>query len=164
MRVFAIIWMLFLPPIASAGGSWEQVTVERLTLLDSRDYELVVLPNPRETDSRDPYIGTCSRFIVNGGYSWIHSWRFPEFVSRESHEAAVAYLRQAHAERKAILLGWMGTATVFAVKRRIVHADASSSQNYRPQLGEEPRSPSGPGVPMPARGPVPFRDARVSDV
>jgi len=111
-RTFVLIGMLLLPLTVSAGGSWEQVTVESLTLLNSTDYELAVHPEPINGEYKDPYMGNCSRFTVKGSYSWIHSWRFPEFVTQENHKAALAYLRQAHGEKKAIFFGWMGTGFV----------------------------------------------------
>lgn len=88
------------------------MTVESLTLLDRTDYELVVIPEPLNTFSKDPYMGNCSRFTVKGSYSWVHSWRFPKSVTRESHKVAPAYIQQALDSKKKILFGWMGTGFV----------------------------------------------------
>jgi len=98
--------------VAFAGGSWESVKVESLTLLNSTDYELVVVPEQSRSEYKDPYMGNCARFIVKGSYSWLHSWRFREDVTRENHKAALAYIQQAQTTRMPILLGWMGTGFV----------------------------------------------------
>lgn len=101
-----------LPSVATAGGSWERVVVESLAVLNSADYELVVIPQQRNIGHKDAYMGSCSRFTVKGTYSWLHSWRFPEPVNRENHKAALAYIQQALDEKKIILFGWMGTGFV----------------------------------------------------
>lgn len=101
-----------LPFVAMAGGSWERVMVESLTVLNDTDYELIVIPEQRSIEHKDPYMGSCSRFTVKGGYSWLHAWRFPEVVNRENHKAALAYMQQAQGEKRMILFGWMGTGFV----------------------------------------------------
>jgi hypothetical protein len=97
---------------ASAGGSWEEVTVESLTV-QGTSYELVVLPKPRPGEKyQDPYMSTCPRFTVKGDYSLLHAWRFPEFVTRANHKEALAYLQQAQTAKKRVLFGWVGTGFV----------------------------------------------------
>jgi len=113
IRNLLLICMFILhAPVVLAGGSWEKVIVERITLLNGTDYELVVLPDQQNTTYQDPYMGNCSRFTVKGGYSWVHSWRFPENVTPESHKSALAYIQQAQTLKEAIFLGWVGTGFV----------------------------------------------------
>lgn len=117
---------LLLPYMVMAGGSWEKVMVESLTFLNSTDYELVVIPEHRNAEYKDTYMGNCSRFTVKGSYSWLHYWRFPKFVDRANHKAALAYLQQAQDERKAILFGWMGTGffDIDPTNKCVVHSRA----------------------------------------
>jgi hypothetical protein len=64
------------------------------------------LRRPARGDYLDPYMGGCTTFTVHGTYS--RRVRFPAFVSREGHLAALAYLKQAHAVNVPVHLGWMG--------------------------------------------------------
>jgi hypothetical protein len=105
------VCLLFLSA-ASAGGSWEWVTIESFKIFNSTDYELVVVPTPEHKGYKDPYMANCPRFIMKGTYSWLHSWRFPDAVKRKKHKAALAYLQQALNANNAVLLGWMGTGFV----------------------------------------------------
>ncbi|MDH5640616.1 MAG: hypothetical protein OEY28_04935 [Nitrospira sp.] len=117
---------LLLPSSLLAGGSWEKVNIERLTVFNSIDYELVVIPEQPKTEYKDPYLGNCPRFTVKGTYSRLHSWRFPNSVNRDGHKAALAHLLQAKSENKAVFLGWMGTgfAPVDPDDKCMVHSRA----------------------------------------
>jgi hypothetical protein len=53
-------------------------------------------------------MGHCSLFTVRGTYSHFHSAKFPSFVTREAHLAALAHLSEAHAAGRTVNLGWMG--------------------------------------------------------
>jgi hypothetical protein len=107
-RLVGALALLLSYVVAWAGGAGELVTIEKLTVNGS-DYELVVIPSPPTGNYKDPYMGDCARFTVKGGYDRMHTWRLPEDVTRESHMEAIAYMQQAHAEKKPITLGWMGT-------------------------------------------------------
>ena len=103
MLAAAVVW-----ESARAGGSYEPVYINRISVPNDVEYELVVTPlNWRPRDGYlDPYMGNCPTFTVHGTYS--RNARLPSFVTRESHVAAVAYLRQAHAAHRTVNLGWMG--------------------------------------------------------
>ena len=74
------------------------------------DYELVVQPVSFNTEGyKDPYFGSCSLFTVRGTYSRIHSaLLFPEFVTRESHIAALTKLSEALRANSPVNFGWVG--------------------------------------------------------
>jgi hypothetical protein len=97
---------------AGADGSYEPVQINRLSITNGTEYELVVTPlkvKGRKGDL-DPYMGQCWTFTVRGAYS--RQTKFPSFVTRDGHLAALAYLRQAHAANRPVNLGWMGTGFV----------------------------------------------------
>jgi hypothetical protein len=97
---------------AVAGGSFEPVHINRINIINRVEYELVVTPlnMGRRDGYEDPYMGQCAIFTVHGTYSrWIN---FPSFVTRDGHLAALAYLREAHAAKRPVNLGWMGTGFV----------------------------------------------------
>ena len=97
---------------AIAGGSFEPVHINRISITNDVEYELVVTPlnMGRRDGYADPYMGQCAVFTVHGTYS--RGTKFPSFVTREGHLAALAYLRQAHAANRPVNLGWMGTGFV----------------------------------------------------
>jgi len=97
---------------AIAGGSYEPVLVNRISISSGVEYQLVVTPlKVRGRDGAlDPYMGQCATFTVYGTYS--RGTRFPSFVTRDGHLAALAYLKEAHAADRPVNLGWMGTGFV----------------------------------------------------
>jgi hypothetical protein len=98
-----------------AGGSFSPVAVESLVFHSATEYELVVRPIETDLDAlpRDPYFGKCPLFTVRGAYSIVHSTlRFPAFVTRESHTAALAKLSGALKTRTPVNFGWIGTGFV----------------------------------------------------
>jgi hypothetical protein len=96
---------------AAAGGSFERVYINRLSIINGVEYELVVTPlNLSGRDYVDPYMGRCATFTVHGTYS--RRVAFPSFVTRDGHRAALAYLRQAHEANQPVNLGWVGTGFV----------------------------------------------------
>lgn len=114
---YMLRWLLLLTAAlvwksAGAGGSYEPVYVTRISITNGVEYELVVTPlnsHPRD-GYLDPYMGQCPTFTVHGTYS--RNAGLPSFVTRASHVAALAYLRQAHATHRTVNLGWMGTGFV----------------------------------------------------
>jgi len=96
---------------AAAGGSYERVYINRLSVTNGVEYELVVTPlNLSGPAYVDPYMGRCATFTVHGTYS--RRVMFPSFVTRDRHRAALAYLQQAHAANQPVNLGWVGTGFV----------------------------------------------------
>jgi hypothetical protein len=97
---------------AVADGSFEPVYVNRLSIVNGVEYELVV--TPLKVAGRDgyvdPYMGQCATFTVHGTYS--RGTRFPSYVTRDGHRAALAHLRQAQAADRPVNLGWMGAGFV----------------------------------------------------
>lgn len=132
-RVSKILLVIAVPMLTSnalAGGSFQPVIVKSLTLDSATDYELVVQPsNPAASGYKDPYFGSCPLFTVRGAYSRIHSaLRLPEFVTRESHVAALAKLSDALKTSSLINFGWIGTGfepidpkTPCVVRSRALH-------------------------------------------
>jgi hypothetical protein len=102
-----IAWMASAP--ALADGSFEPVHVNRISIVNGVEYELVVTPlKVRGRDrSADPYMGQCTIFTVHGTYS--RRSGLPSFLTRAGHFAALAHLKQAHAADRWVNLGWMGT-------------------------------------------------------
>jgi hypothetical protein len=97
---------------ALAGGSFEPVYINRLSIVNGVEYELVVTPLKvvGRDGNLDPYMGQCTTFTVHGTYS--RAIRFPSNVTRDAHRAALAYLREAQAADRPVNLGWMGTGFV----------------------------------------------------
>jgi hypothetical protein len=97
---------------AVAGGSFEPVYINRLSIVNGVEYELVVTPLKvvGRDGYPDPYMGQCTTFTVHGTYS--RAIRFPSNVTRDAHRAALAYLREAQAADRPVNLGWMGTGFV----------------------------------------------------
>jgi len=93
-----------------AGGSYESVEIKSIRITSGTDYELVVAPlkGPERGGYIDPYMSQCPLFTVRGTYSRLHSIRFPSFVTREAHSAALAHLWEAHTNGRVVNLGWMG--------------------------------------------------------
>jgi hypothetical protein len=109
-RLLALTAALVCTSVA-AGGSFERVYINRLSIINGVEYELVVTPlNLSGRDYVDPYMGQCASFTVHGTYS--RRVAFPSFVTREAHKAALAYLRQAHEANRPVNLGWVGTGFV----------------------------------------------------
>jgi hypothetical protein len=106
-----------------AGGSFEPVYINRLSIVNGVEYELVVTPlKVRGRDGYvDPYMGQCATFTVHGTYS--RRSKLPSFVTRDGHLAALAHLKQAHAADRWVNLGWMGTG--------FVPADSGTPCTYR---------------------------------
>jgi hypothetical protein len=97
---------------ALADGSFEPVYINRLSIVNGVEYDLVVTPLKvaGRVGDLDPYMGQCNTFTVHGTYS--RAVRFPSNVTREAHRAALAYLREAQAADRPVNLGWMGTGFV----------------------------------------------------
>jgi hypothetical protein len=97
---------------AYAGGTWDPVLIERISVLSDTDYVLVVLPTP--TGFPFPVFGSCRRFEVHGSFSpldgvpWFLSWFYEGGPSREDHLAALRYLRKLAGSGKEINFGAMG--------------------------------------------------------
>ena len=108
--VFAALAMATLWPLESpAGGSWNPVTVLILQRSGETAYLLIVKPLPADAASGyvDPYMGTCSEFLVRGDFS--NRWRrFGTRVTRDSHRAALEHLGAARDLNLVVNLGWMG--------------------------------------------------------
>ena len=114
-KVIASMAAVLLPQLACAGGAYEAVLVKSLRITNEVDYELVVAPIPREPSNgyKDPYMGTCSTFTVQGTYARLYSaLRLPAHVTRQAHVAALSYLRKAFESGRPANLGWMGTGFV----------------------------------------------------
>jgi hypothetical protein len=109
-RLFGALIAGIICASAMAGGSYESVEIKSIRITDSTDYELVVAPLNRSEGGAyvDPYMGHCPLFTVRGTYSRLHSMRFPSFVTREAHLAALAHLSEAHLNGRVVNLGWMG--------------------------------------------------------
>jgi hypothetical protein len=56
---------------AIAGGSFEPVHINRISIVNGVEYELVVTPlnMGRRDGYADPYMGQCAIFTVHGTYS-----------------------------------------------------------------------------------------------
>ena len=108
MKAAHIAWVAaFLSSLAQAGGSAEPVTIESLKITGTT-YMLVVVPTP---GNGDDYMGNCTRFTVHGLY-WYLDGAFldqPQYLSREGHLAALAYLQEALEKRRVVNFGWMGS-------------------------------------------------------
>lgn len=114
--LLSFVFTLFSFP-AFAGGNWQDVRIQKLTLLSETDYVLVVLPEPKESGSKDPYMGDCKRFEVRGtlqrlkGKQWIDRfiwWNIRGTPTKEEHLAALSYLKQFEGSQKTIHFGWIG--------------------------------------------------------
>lgn len=97
---------------AIAGGSYEPVYINRISISSGVEYELVVTPLKvrGRVGYLDPYMGQCATFTVIGTYS--RRAKLPSFVTRDGHLAALTHLREAHAADRLVNLGWMGTGFV----------------------------------------------------
>src|SRR5262249_53298591 len=98
-------------PWANAGGSFESVRITSLHIVSETDYVLVVTPNPKTDPQwyKDPFMGFCATFTVQGSYSRVYPGYFPRFITRQAHVDALAHLRRAYDENRSVNLGWMGT-------------------------------------------------------
>jgi hypothetical protein len=110
-QLLLLIAMSYCIP-AVAGGSFEPVHINRINIVNGVEYELVVTPlnMGRRDGYADPYMGQCAIFTVHGTYS--RRINFPAFVTRDGHLAALAYLQEAHAAKRPVNLGWVGTGFV----------------------------------------------------
>ncbi|TAL27884.1 MAG: hypothetical protein EPN97_16105 [Alphaproteobacteria bacterium] len=109
--------ILFSAP-AFAGGSGQDVHVQKLTLLSDTDYILVVRPEPGKNGYEDPYMGDCKQFEVHGTLQrlrgkywleWFIWWKARGTPTKEQHLAALAYLKKFEGSAKTILFGWIGS-------------------------------------------------------
>jgi hypothetical protein len=108
-----LVWIALLAcASARAEGSFEPVYINRLSIVNGVEYELVVTPlKVRDRAGyADPYMGQCTTFTVLGTYA--RRARLPSFVTRDGHIAALAHLKQAQAADQWVNLGWMGTGFV----------------------------------------------------
>jgi hypothetical protein len=118
MRLFlTLLFALFLVSSpALAGGSWEPVHVQKLTMLSDTDYILVVLPVPDNNPYwKDPWLGNCQRFEVHGtlqrleGTHWFTWWVTGGAPTKEQHLAALARIKKFEGSKSVLNFGWMGT-------------------------------------------------------
>jgi hypothetical protein len=113
--VFALFLVSFacIPLPAVAGGSWDRVSIERLST-DGVNYTLVVTPSPPQGAVVDPLLGQCKRLEVRGTYRWLKGaiFRQERALSREGHLEALEYLRQSFLAKRSIDFGEIGTGFV----------------------------------------------------
>src|SRR5512145_2708153 len=98
LRLLITVLIAIAASWAMAGGSFEQVRVKDLRVDGETEYELVVVPikSTRADGYKDPYLGSCETFTVRGTYARFYSaFRFPEFVTRDAHLAALSHLKEA---------------------------------------------------------------------
>jgi hypothetical protein len=111
-RPLLVMFAFLVCASARAEGSFEPVYINRISIVNGVEYELVVTPlKVRGRDGyADPYMGQCTTFTVQGTYA--RRARLPAFVTRDGHVAALAHLKQAQAADRWVNLGWMGTGFV----------------------------------------------------
>ncbi len=113
--VVALFLVLFFSLPAFAGGSYEPVHVQKLTMLSDTDYVLVALPTPDPSKYKDPFLGNCMRFEVHGSFQrlegthWFIWWKASGAPTKEQHLAALAELKKYEGSKSVINFGWMGT-------------------------------------------------------
>lgn len=139
MRLLTAALAALLPLNVVAGGSFEPVMVESLTVSQGTDYTLVVRPQSSAagTGWKDPYMGDCPKFTVHGTYSWFHSRSFSKHVTRENHRAALEHLRLAQREKTTVNFGWMGTGFIPVSRETpcIVRSRALELNAWRGRIG-----------------------------
>jgi hypothetical protein len=93
---------------AHAGGAYFEVDVLSFTRAAKGGYRMMVSATPAERERIWPehYFKQCPQLTVIGRFQL--TGRFPEWITKESHEQAVALLESAHREKKPIKLGAMG--------------------------------------------------------
>jgi len=107
--LFLCLMFSMLP--AKAGGSWERVLIEEISI-NGVDYTLVVTPS--DSANADPYLGRCRRFEIRGTYRWLRGTLFQQEpgLSRAEHLRALEFLRHAHETKRQVDLGWIGVGFV----------------------------------------------------
>lgn len=99
-----------------AGGSWDPVRIQKLTMLSDTDYVLIIEPQHQLMRYKNAFFGDCSQFVVNGTYSrlddtpWLDSLvRKTPIVTLEDHLAALEKLKAFESEGAIFEFGYMGT-------------------------------------------------------
>ena len=133
--LFLCLMFSMLP--AKAGGSWERVLIEEISI-NGVDYTLVVIPS--DSANADPYLGRCRRFEIRGTYRWLRGTLFQQEpgLSRAEHLRALEFLRHAHETKRQVDLGWIGVG--FVPLNRRTHVLFAAARSNCSGTGKEPTS------------------------
>jgi hypothetical protein len=92
---------------AFAGGDWNPVHIDKITLISETKYILIVSP-------LRPINGGCRRVEVHGSFTrldgvpWVLSWFYKGGPSKASHVAALLYLQKSERAGNTVNFGEMG--------------------------------------------------------